>query len=139
MSLAMQLHLVMMSKFFKVGVDTFHTFWVMGYLQFSHNDDNNDDNNDENDDDLLITIAHFFLWNSHSNKMEADEDNLLLTKISGIFLRNLELFTGNHWQIYNQTVILMGTSKVKAKQKITISPSHDTSTYSCVGNDKINN
>ena len=32
MPLAVQLHLVMMSKYSKSGVDTFNTFWVMEYI-----------------------------------------------------------------------------------------------------------
>ena len=32
MSLVLQLHLVMMSKYPKFGVDTFNTFWEMGYI-----------------------------------------------------------------------------------------------------------
>ena len=29
----LQLHLIMMSKYFKFGVDAFSTFWVMGYIK----------------------------------------------------------------------------------------------------------
>ena len=54
MSLVLQLHLVMMSKYAKFGVDTFNIFWVMGYIKVLHDDDN---------DDLAITIARLFLWN----------------------------------------------------------------------------
>ena len=33
MSLALQLHLVIMSNYSKFGVDTYSTFWVMGYIK----------------------------------------------------------------------------------------------------------
>ena len=33
MPLVLQLHLVMMSKYSKFGVDTLSTFWVMGYIK----------------------------------------------------------------------------------------------------------
>ena len=33
MSLVLQLHLVMMSKYSKFGVDTFNTFWEMDYIK----------------------------------------------------------------------------------------------------------
>ena len=33
MRLVLQLHLVMMSKYSKLGIDTFNTFWVMGYIK----------------------------------------------------------------------------------------------------------
>ena len=33
MPLVQQLHLVMMSKYSKFGVDTFNTFWVMSYIK----------------------------------------------------------------------------------------------------------
>ena len=33
MPLVMQLHNVMMSKYSKFGVDTFYSFWVMGYIK----------------------------------------------------------------------------------------------------------
>ena len=32
MPLALQLHLVRMSKYSKFGTDTLNTFWVMGYI-----------------------------------------------------------------------------------------------------------
>ena len=55
MPLVLLMHLVMMSKYSKFGVDTFNTFWVMGTLKFLHN------NGDNNDNDLANTIAqHFF-------------------------------------------------------------------------------
>ena len=38
----------MMSKYSKFGVNTFNTFWVMGYVKFLQNN---------NDDDLAIAIA----------------------------------------------------------------------------------
>ena len=50
MSLVLQLHLVMMSKYSKFGDDTFNTFWVVGYIKALHDDDNDYD-------DLAITIA----------------------------------------------------------------------------------
>ena len=40
MPLVLQLHLVMMRKYTKFGVDTFNTFWVMCYIKFLHDDDN---------------------------------------------------------------------------------------------------
>ena len=48
MPLALQLHLVMMSKYSKFGVDAFNTFWVMSKFKFLHNadDDNNEDLSD---------------------------------------------------------------------------------------------
>ena len=36
MPLVLQLHLIMMSKFSKFGVDSFNTFWVMGYIKVLH-------------------------------------------------------------------------------------------------------
>ena len=56
MPLVLQLHLVMMSRYSKFGVDTFSTFRVMGYIKFLHNDDNDDD-------DLVITLAKPLLLN----------------------------------------------------------------------------
>ena len=60
MSLVLQLHLVMMSKYMysKLGVDTLSSLWIMGYIiKFLHGDDN--------DNELAITIhvARLFLWN----------------------------------------------------------------------------
>ena len=60
MPLALQLHLVMISKDSKLGVDTlsFNTFWVIGFLY------------DDNDDYQTITIAWLFLWNRQAkNKL----------------------------------------------------------------------
>ena len=48
-----------MTKYFKFGVDTFNTLWVMGYIKFLHDDDN--------EDDLAITIAQLFLQNRQAN------------------------------------------------------------------------
>ena len=59
MSLVLQLHHVMMSKYSKFGVDIFTTFWVMCYIKvFANVEDNVDDM-----DDLAITIAQLFLRN----------------------------------------------------------------------------
>ena len=33
MPLVLQLHQVLMSKYSKFGVDTYNTFWVMGYIK----------------------------------------------------------------------------------------------------------
>ena len=63
MPLALQLHLVIMSKYSKFGVDTFNTFWVMIYINFFAQqwwqlwDDN-----------LVITIAQFSFQNNQANK-----------------------------------------------------------------------
>ena len=47
MSLNLQLHLVMMSKYSKFGVDTLILFEKWARIKFFHN--NNDDNNDYDD------------------------------------------------------------------------------------------
>ena len=58
MPIVLQLHLFMMSKYSKFGVDTFNTrnfFSTWATLKFLQDDNNN--KNDDNDDDLAITIA----------------------------------------------------------------------------------
>ena len=50
MPLVLKLHLVMMCKYSKLGVDTF-----MIYIKILHDDDN--------DDDLATTVTRLFLWN----------------------------------------------------------------------------
>ena len=57
MPLVLQLQHCHDDKYFKSGVDTFNTFWVMGYIKVLQDDDNDDDNND----DLAITTAQLFL------------------------------------------------------------------------------
>ena len=57
MPLDLQLQLVRMSKYYKFGVDTFNTFWVMGYIKVLHAAAADDD---DNHDDLAITIARLF-------------------------------------------------------------------------------
>ena len=52
MPLVLQMHLAMMSKYVKFGVDTFKTFGVMGYIKVF-----DDNNNDDDDNDLVVTIA----------------------------------------------------------------------------------
>ena len=52
MPLVFKLHLVMMSKYSKFGVDTFNIFLAIGYKELFHDHDDNDD-----DDNLAITIA----------------------------------------------------------------------------------
>ena len=66
MSLVLQLHLVMMSKYFKFGVDTFDNFDYWATIKILHNNDDNDD------DDLTITTARQFLRN-RQNKNEKQE------------------------------------------------------------------
>ena len=54
----------MMSNYSKFGVDTFNTFWVMGYIKvFVYADDHNNDSNNNNP---AIAIAWLFLWNSQA-------------------------------------------------------------------------
>ena len=64
MSLALQLHLVMMNKYSKFGLDIFYTFWVT--LKFLHDDDGKNVE-DDNDNELTITIARLFLRNRQAN------------------------------------------------------------------------
>ena len=35
MPIALQLHLAMIGNYCKFGVDTFYTFWVLGYIKIS--------------------------------------------------------------------------------------------------------
>ena len=64
MPLVFQLHLVMMSRYSKFGVNTFNTFWVMGIKDFAWRRH------------LGITIVWIFLWN-RQDKYE----NMWLTKL----------------------------------------------------------
>ena len=65
MPLALQLHLVMISKCSKFGVDTCYTFWVIGFIKFLHD---NDENNENNNEDLTITVVRLFLRNRRDKK-----------------------------------------------------------------------
>ena len=51
MPLVLQLHLVMLSKYSKIDVDIFNTFWAMGNIKDKYNNDD-----DINDDDLQIKL-----------------------------------------------------------------------------------
>ena len=63
--LALQLYLVMMSKYSKFGVDTFHTLWVKAALKVLYDAD--DDDNDDDDDNLAIIVAKLFLRSRRAN------------------------------------------------------------------------
>ena len=64
MPLVLQLHLVIMRKYSKFGVDTLNTFWLMGkFWVFKFLQDEN------NDDDLAITIAQHFLRNRQAKSV----------------------------------------------------------------------
>ena len=59
MSLALQLHLLMMIKYPIFSVDNFNTFCVMGYIKILQDNDDSD----INDNDPAITIAQNLLRN----------------------------------------------------------------------------
>ena len=61
MPFALHLHLVMMSKYSKFGVDLLLEKWAT--LKFLH------DNNDNDDNDLAITITLDFLRNRRAKKL----------------------------------------------------------------------
>ena len=58
MSLLLQLHLVMMSKYSKLGADIFNNSFYWATLKFLHNKSN----------DLAIIIVQLFPQNSRANK-----------------------------------------------------------------------
>ena len=60
MPIALQLHLTMMGKNSKFGVDTFNTFELWATFKFLHAAINNDDI-------PAITIALLFLWKKQAN------------------------------------------------------------------------
>ena len=80
---------VMKSKYSKFGVETFNTFWVIGYNEvfFLH---------DNNDDDLATTIARLFLrnkWASYDidNSKYNDDDDDDDDKVDDELLWSLDL------------------------------------------------
>ena len=68
MSLVLQLHLVMMSKYSKFGVVYFNTFCVISYIKFLHS--NYDKNND-----LAMTMLNFFLPKRRAKNLKNEQFN----------------------------------------------------------------
>ena len=80
MSLVLQLYHVKMSKYSKLGIDTFNTFWVVSYIKVFHN----------GDDlattlallELINTIDHYsFIVTMRVAKIDISTTELLITDI----------------------------------------------------------